>query len=125
MRLNSAFKGLKNQNNLIKRSKICRISTLILLSQTCLHVSPLQFSTIRGWYQKFSASTIDGNTIGKIFFAIYQLYSHNCWIAGKRYNNLYKLLHVDMCVCGRLENYILVFDWPTYYCWAGLTLSYH
>ena len=43
--------------------------------------------------------------------SLYQLYSHTCWIAGKDYHSLYKQLHVDMC--GRLENYILVFDWPT------------
>ena len=42
--------------------------------------------------------------------SLYQLYSHTCCILGKDYYSLYKQLHVDMC--GRLENYIFVFDWP-------------
>jgi hypothetical protein len=40
-------------------------------------------SGIRGWYKKFSASTIDGNTIGKIFFFLSWCicHKHPCEIA--------------------------------------------
>jgi len=44
--------------------------------------------------------------LARYFFALYQLYSHNCWIAGKHYYNLYKQLHVDMCVWHTGELYI-------------------
>jgi len=46
-----------------------------------------------------------------VLIPFYQLYSHTCWIPGKHYHSLYKQWHVGMC--GRLENYIFVFDWPT------------
>jgi len=55
------------------------------------------------WSEKFSVSTIVGNTIGKIFFALYKLYMLDCW------HGSYMLI----CVCGRLEYYIMVFDRPT------------
>ena len=42
--------------------------------------------------------------------SLYQPYSHTCWIPSKHYHSLYKELHVD--VCGRLENFMFVFDWP-------------
>ena len=52
--------------------------------------------------------------------SINQLYSHTCWTAGNKYHSVYKqLLHVD--TCGRLENCVFVFYWPSWYCWAGLT----
>jgi hypothetical protein len=46
-----------------------------------------------------------------VLISLYQLYSHTRWILGKHYHSLYKQLHVD--ICGRFENYVFVFDWPT------------
>jgi len=50
------------------------------------------------------------NVNSHALISLYQLYSHTCWILGKHYHSLYKQLHVD--VCGRLENFMFVFDWP-------------
>jgi len=46
-----------------------------------------------------------------VLISLYQLYSHTCWIPGKDYHSFYKQWHVD--TCGRLGNYVFVFDWPT------------
>jgi len=65
---------------------------------------------------------IDGSILEKVrqfnFFGMRTAMNHTCWIAGKHYHSVYKQLQVD--VCGRLESYIFVFNWPTWYCWAGL-----
>jgi len=58
-----------------------------------------------------------------VLISHYQLYSHTCWIPVKVYHSLYKQWHVD--TCGRLENYIFVFDWPTWWTWAELTWWLH
>jgi len=47
-----------------------------------------------------------------VLISLYPPYSHTCSIPGKDYHSLYKQWHADMC--GRLENYICVFNWPTW-----------
>jgi hypothetical protein len=47
------------------------------VSNTCFEVLVRSCISILRWSEKFSASTIDGNTIGKIFF----LHKHPCEIA--------------------------------------------
>jgi len=55
--------------------------------------------------------------------SLYLLYRHTCCILGKDYSSLYKQWHVDMC--GRLENFWFVFDWPTWRTSAQLTWWLH